>query len=136
MRLIPAALCVIFAAALPQAFAQSVIDTQDYKVRVTKVVEGLNHPWSMAFLPDGRMLVTERRGLLRVIENGKLLAAPVEGIPRSPSTDKAGCSTCPSTPRMPKTAGFTGHTMLSTQPDCMAPSWPGENWAARRKVRA
>jgi glucose/arabinose dehydrogenase len=75
-------LCVIVAAALPQAFAQSVIYTQDYKVRVTKVVEGLNHPWSMAFLPDGRMLVTERRGLLRVIENGKLLASPVEGIPK------------------------------------------------------
>ena len=64
------------------AFAQSILDTQDYKVRVTKVVEGLYHPWSMAFLPDGRMLVTERRGLMRIVENGKLLAAAVEGIPK------------------------------------------------------
>ena len=65
-------------------------DTQDYKVRVTPVVEGLVNPWSVAFLPDGRMLVTERRGTLRIVENGKLLANAIEGIPKSTEHGQGG----------------------------------------------
>jgi glucose/arabinose dehydrogenase len=61
--------------------AQTVFDSQDYKIRATPVVQGLHHPWGMAFLPDGRILVTERRGTMRIVENGKLLAAPIEGLP-------------------------------------------------------
>jgi aldose sugar dehydrogenase len=45
------------------------------------IAEGLEHPWGLAFLPDGRMLVTERPGRLRVIQDGKLLPDPVEGLP-------------------------------------------------------
>ncbi len=37
------------------------------KVAVTTVANGLEHPWSLAFLPDGRMLVTERPGRLRIV---------------------------------------------------------------------
>ena len=82
MRLVSAISCAIFSILCQPAFAQVVLDTQEYKVRVTKVVEGLYHPWGMAFLPDGRMLVTARRGTLRIIENGKLQPASVEGIPK------------------------------------------------------
>ena len=39
---------------------------------VTRVVTGLEHPWSVAFLPDGRMLITEREGRLRIAKDGKL----------------------------------------------------------------
>ncbi|MCK9910226.1 PQQ-dependent sugar dehydrogenase, partial [Microbacteriaceae bacterium K1510] len=39
--------------------------------------EGLNVPWEMVFLPDGRMIVTERPGTIRVIANGKLLRQPM-----------------------------------------------------------
>ncbi len=49
--------------------------------RVAVVAEGLAFPWSLAFLPDGSMLVTERAGRLRVIEQGQLRAAPVAGVP-------------------------------------------------------
>lgn len=49
--------------------------------RVETVAEGLEHPWSLAFLPDGRMLVTERPGRLRVIEQGVLRPEPVAGVP-------------------------------------------------------
>ena len=48
------------------------------KITITK---GLTQPWSMAFLPDGTILVTERGGKLRRVRNGVLDAAPVEGLP-------------------------------------------------------
>ncbi len=51
----------------------------DYRVSV--VAEGLEHPWSLAELPDGSVLVTERAGRLRVIERGRLRAEPVRGVP-------------------------------------------------------
>jgi aldose sugar dehydrogenase len=49
--------------------------------RVTTVVDGLMNPWSIAFLPGGDMLVTERPGRLRIVRNGKLLPNAVEGVP-------------------------------------------------------
>ena len=45
------------------------------------VVEGLEHPWGLAFLPDGTALVTERPGRLRIVRDGALVAAPVAGVP-------------------------------------------------------
>ena len=50
--------------------------------RVVTVVEGLEIPWSMAFLPDGDMLVTERAGRLRIVREGVLLPDPVPGVPK------------------------------------------------------
>jgi aldose sugar dehydrogenase len=54
-------------------------ENQPYKV--VTVAEGFQNPWSIAFLPDGDMLVTERPGRLRVVRNGTLLPEPVEGVP-------------------------------------------------------
>jgi glucose/arabinose dehydrogenase len=53
----------------------------DHAYRVVTVAEGLVNPWSMAWLPNGDMLVTERPGRLRVIRNGRLLPEPVAGLP-------------------------------------------------------
>jgi glucose/arabinose dehydrogenase len=50
-------------------------------IRVTVVAKGMSHPWSLAFLPDGSMLVTERPGRLRIIRNGVLDPQPVAGVP-------------------------------------------------------
>ncbi|HRP86099.1 MAG TPA: PQQ-dependent sugar dehydrogenase [Gammaproteobacteria bacterium] len=58
--------------------------------RIETVAEGLEHPWSIAFLPDGRMLVTERAGRLRIIENGRLLDEPVRGVPPAHVRSQAG----------------------------------------------
>jgi glucose/arabinose dehydrogenase len=58
--------------------------------RVVTVAEGLQNPWSMAFLPGGDLLVTERPGRLRIVRNGKLLAQPVAGLPRIRATGQGG----------------------------------------------
>ena len=50
-------------------------------IRVVVVAKGLSHPWSLAFLPDGGLLVTERGGQLRIIRNGVLDPKPVSGVP-------------------------------------------------------
>src|SRR5262249_48318393 len=62
-------------------FTYHTAEQQDIKVSV--FVKGLEYPYSLAFLPTGEMLVTERAGRLRVIRNGKLDPKPVEGGPAS-----------------------------------------------------
>jgi aldose sugar dehydrogenase len=60
-----------------------VLDTaEQHKIRVVVVTKGLSHPWGMAFLPDGRMLVTERPGRLRVVRDGVLDPQPLSGLPK------------------------------------------------------
>jgi glucose/arabinose dehydrogenase len=56
-------------------------DSERHNFRVVVVTEGLEHPWGLAFLPDGRMLVTERPGRLRVVKDGVLDPDPVGGLP-------------------------------------------------------
>lgn len=58
--------------------------------RVTTVVEGLEHPWSMAFLPDNRILVTERPGRLRLIENHRLHSQFITGLPEIAADGQGG----------------------------------------------
>ena len=55
--------------------------TQAEQVQVTTFARGLTHPWGMAFLPDGRLLVTERPGRLRVVSPDGQASAPVQGVP-------------------------------------------------------
>ncbi len=63
------------------ALAQDVHRTAYHDYRVVTVAEGLVNPWSIAFLPGGDMLVTERPGRLRIVRDGTLLADPVQGLP-------------------------------------------------------
>lgn len=48
---------------------------------VKEIVKGLDHPWALAFLPDGDILITERSGQLRIVKNGELEPDPVQGLP-------------------------------------------------------
>jgi len=50
-------------------------------LEITPVAQGLEHPWGLAFLPDGRMLVTERPGRLRIVSADGSVSAPVSGVP-------------------------------------------------------
>lgn len=58
--------------------------------RVVTVVEGLVNPWSIAFLPNGDLLVTERPGRLRIVRNGRLLPNAVPGVPAVRATGQGG----------------------------------------------
>jgi glucose/arabinose dehydrogenase len=51
------------------------------RYRVTVLTKGLDHPWGIAFVPDGSILITERIGRLRVIRNGVLDPTPISGLP-------------------------------------------------------
>lgn len=53
--------------------------TTEQNIRMVVVAKGLSHPWSLAFLPDGSMLITERMGRLRIVRNGVLDPTPVGG---------------------------------------------------------
>ncbi|WP_414675670.1 PQQ-dependent sugar dehydrogenase [Methyloceanibacter sp.] len=57
------------------------IETKTGKIVVSTVARGLEHPWGLAFLPDGRMLVTERPGRLRIVTNDGAVSAPLKGVP-------------------------------------------------------
>lgn len=80
--------CTLFSAtsAFPQAHT-----TQEHRIRVSTLTEGLSHPWSLAFLPDGRMLVTERAGRLRIIgKDLKLDPQPIGGVPTVAAVGQGG----------------------------------------------
>jgi len=66
------------------------LSTNDYKVNVVTVVEGLSNPWGLAFLPDGRMLITERRGTMRVVDGGKLVDKAIDGLPKATELGQGG----------------------------------------------
>ena len=71
--------------AAPQTFPSSV-----GKLKVETVAGGLVHPWSLAFLPDGRMLVTERPGRMRIVTRGGELSSPIAGVPDAYAQGQAG----------------------------------------------
>jgi aldose sugar dehydrogenase len=58
--------------------------------RVVTVAQGLNHPWSLSWLPDGRMLVTERPGRLRIVSADGSLSAPAAGVPAVAADNTGG----------------------------------------------
>jgi glucose/arabinose dehydrogenase len=64
-----------------EELATDVVESARHSFRVVPVVDGLRFPWSMAWLPTGDMLVTERPGRLRVVRDGVLDPEPIEGWP-------------------------------------------------------
>ncbi|MAK80702.1 PQQ-dependent sugar dehydrogenase [Phenylobacterium sp.] len=62
----------------------------DVAYEVVTVAEGLDKPWAIAFLPDGRMLVTEKPGRLRIVNQEGQLSDPVSGLPEVDARDQGG----------------------------------------------
>jgi glucose/arabinose dehydrogenase len=92
-RLLPglAAFLVLVTAAFGQEAPRS--PTPGFSVlpgRQVDVAQGLEHPWGLAFLPDGRMLVTERPGRLRIVARDGTLSEPLAGVPQVRAVSQGG----------------------------------------------
>ena len=88
-------LFVGFTTAFLLAAATSVCDAQVFpsaagNLAVETVARGLNHPWGLAFLPDGRLLVTERAGRMRIVGGEGALSAPVANVPKVFASGQGG----------------------------------------------
>lgn len=67
-----------------------IFDSQSYKLHVKTVAGGLDHPWSMAFLPDRSILVTERPGRMRMVDAQGKLSPPLQGVPEVAAVGQGG----------------------------------------------
>jgi glucose/arabinose dehydrogenase len=77
--------------ALAGVASAQILKTEHHPVRAVTVAGGLDHPWSLAFLPDARMLVTERGGRLRVVgKDGKLESRAIDGLPEIEELGQGG----------------------------------------------
>jgi glucose/arabinose dehydrogenase len=78
------------AASAPASAQERALPTQAAQLGVRTIAHGLEHPWSLAFLPDGRMLVTERPGRLRIVTADGRISPPLTGLPRIVSQQQGG----------------------------------------------
>jgi hypothetical protein len=105
MRLLGYCIAALVGSGCAYAAPQGTVRTEAATFRVVEVAGGLEEPWALTFLPDGGMLVTEKNGALRLIENGSLREAPIAGTPEVMGRARTACSTSPSTPGSPRIAG-------------------------------
>lgn len=89
MRIALPALAFVLLAATG-AYADEVVSTEKVKIKVETFADGLENPWGLVFLPDGRALVTEREGRLRVVSAMGRLSAPLSGVPKVDTRGQGG----------------------------------------------
>lgn len=70
-------------------FANEIFSSEKHDFTIETIVTGLEHPWAVDFLPDGRILLTERPGRLRVVDKG-VMSAPVKGLPKLKAKGQGG----------------------------------------------
>jgi len=93
----PSGLLVLFAltslpgaGVTPALASAKAVETQRARVQLEVVASGLEHPWGIAFLPDGRALVTERPGRLRIVARDGTLSEPLAGVPAVDAVGQGG----------------------------------------------
>lgn len=75
----------------PNVQADDIYKTEDYELRLVEVATGLDHPWGLAFLPGGDMLVTERDpGSIRIVSKDGTLKEPLDGVPEAYTSNQGG----------------------------------------------
>ncbi|MBX3651949.1 MAG: PQQ-dependent sugar dehydrogenase [Burkholderiales bacterium] len=91
MQNLLAVLCLFAVLVMPASAQTQTVKSEKHEFRVVTLVRGLQNPWSLAFLPDGRMLVTERAGRMRIVgKDFKLDPKPVEGMPEIVASGQGG----------------------------------------------
>ncbi len=88
--LLPFAAPLALLAASPALAVDETFDTQGPAIQVRAVADGLDHPWALAFLPDGGMLVTERPGALRHVTASGEISEPIAGVPEVDARGQGG----------------------------------------------
>jgi glucose/arabinose dehydrogenase len=83
-------MAAILAHAQAQAPRSPTPAPMDGALRAETIVKGLEHPWALAFLPDRRMLVTERPGRLRIVERDGRVSEPLSGVPKVYASGQGG----------------------------------------------
>ena len=68
----------------------AMIDTKQGTIKVQTLAQGLSRPWGLAFLPDGRMLVTEKVGRLRIVDKDGKVSEPLNGVPKVVAEGQGG----------------------------------------------
>jgi glucose/arabinose dehydrogenase len=87
----PSALVLVTSFAALLAGASTAVQAQgSLDVKAATVARGLQHPWGLAFLPDGRYLVTERPGRMRIVERDGKVGAPLAGLPAVDARGQGG----------------------------------------------
>jgi glucose/arabinose dehydrogenase len=81
---------IILALCSSSALAQDSFMTEQARISVSTIAEGLDHPWGIAVLPDGSMLVTERSGSLRRVGTDGKVQEPIKGVPEVDARDQGG----------------------------------------------
>ena len=82
------------------------VPTQAGPIKVETLARGLEHPWGLAFLPDGRMLVTERTGKLRIVRKDGTMSKPLSGVPKVFAEGQGGLLVLQSILTSSRTASF------------------------------
>jgi aldose sugar dehydrogenase len=92
VHILPAALAGLLALSTPLAAQITKAPAQKTKqaIKVETFAKGLVHPWGLAFLPDGRLLVTERPGRVRLVDKDGKLSAPLAGVPKVYASGQGG----------------------------------------------
>ena len=111
-----------------------VITSEKQKFKVELVADGLMTPWALAFLPDGRLLVTERDGNLRIVDKGQL-SAPVTGLPKAHVQQDGGYLDVEVHPQY-ATNGWIYLSYVEDQPGYVAPPPPTPEEAAAAAAAA
>jgi glucose/arabinose dehydrogenase len=106
-----------------------VVKSEKQTVKIEVVARDLETPWGLAFLPDGRLLITERPGRLRIVEKGKLLPEPVKGTPKVWEKQDGGLLDVEVHPQYARN-GWIYLSYSETVPGYVAPPAPAADTAA------
>ena len=80
----------LIAASMTVMAKETTIESKDGPIKVEVVADGLDQPWGMAFLPDGRLLVTEKPGTLRIVAKDGTVSDPLKGVPEVLANGQGG----------------------------------------------